>query len=357
MDTKKRQHLQDIYATDPEESDAFTPQVSPSAIKERKRNVRQQQTTHFILGIVVLAVGLSLVYIISRRYIDSLTSVTSPPPITQEYIPRHALQHEAQWVLDLENSFGEPKWIGEGQRPLNVEWLKKAAFNVIMAEKAYEIKEHGEAAKRYENALEIMPDLEGVRLPLGMTYFQLGQFDKALALFKNIPIDTLDATTLNNLGAACIDAESYEIGERYLKRALELNPLYTQVTKNIALLYKAQDMPYETVKYYESYLDLRPDDIDARHDFALYLTKVGRWEQASKQIGELTQQVTDVANLYHLQARIEIKLGNTTAALDATRRAAQLSDPKHALEWMSEEEFDQLRNSTDFQGLMKYKSN
>ena len=41
-------------------------------------------------------------------------------------------------------------------------------------------------------------------------------------------------------------------------------------------------------------------------------------DQASEQLDLLTKEITDIANLYNLQARVELKLGNTKKALDAT---------------------------------------
>ena len=71
----------------------------------------------------------------------------------------------------------------------------------------------------------------------------------------------------------------------------------------------------------------------------------------------MTKEITDIANLYNLQARVELKLGNTKKALDATRRASQLTDPKNALNWMSDTEFDQLREIDEFQELIKLQTN
>ncbi|VGO15524.1 hypothetical protein PDESU_04108 [Pontiella desulfatans] len=354
METGKRQHLQDIYATDRTDRDDFTPQVASEIIEERKREIRRHQFLSFVLGMAVLLLAVSLVYVVVREYIDILQQSSAPEPIQQEYIPRYSLPTESQWVMDFSRSYGDPKWEGEGERPFNASWIKKATFNIILAEQAAETRKYAEAAEYYENALEILPELEGIKVPLGMAYFKLNKNEKALELLDGAPDSDLTHDVLNNLGAACIEAKAFEKGEEYLKRSLGLKPAYAEALNNLAILYKEQGREKEAATAYEQYLDQRPKDTDTRYNFALYLTKIGNWELAGEQLRALTQEVTDVANLYFLLARVENKLGNSADAVDALQRGVQLTDPKLAMAWMSEEEFDLLRNEQEFQSLMKY---
>jgi tetratricopeptide (TPR) repeat protein len=354
MDTGKRQHLQDIYTTDRSSQDDYTPQVANEVIEERKREIRRHQFVGFVLGMTVLVLAVALVYVVVREYMGIQREAAAPTPITQEYIPRYSLAAESQWVLDFSREYGDPKWDGEGERPLNATWLKKATFNLILAEQAAEVREYEEAAEYYENALKIIPQLEGVKVPLGLTYFKMKQFDKALELLADAPEADLTYDILNNLGAACIDAKAYDRAEEYLNRSLEINPVYAEALKNQAVLYQEIDRAAEATKAYEQYLDQRPLDTETRYNFALYLTKVGNWELAGEQLRALTQEVTDVANLYLLLARVENKLGNGEAALEALRRGVQLTDPKLALAWMDDTEFEQLRSREEFQALIKY---
>ena len=354
MDTGKRQHLQDIYSTDRTARDDYTPQVSTEIVEERKREIRRHQFLTFVLGSTVLCIAVALVYVVVREYMDILKESAKPEPITQAYIPRYSLPAEEQWVLDYSRSYADPKWNGEGERPFNATWIKKAAYNVIIAQQAFEVGKYNEATEYYENALEILPELEGVKVPLGMAYFKLQQFDKALALLEDAPAADLTYDILNNLGAACIDAKAYAKGEEYLKRSLELKPAYAEALKNLAILYRDQNKQEDACRIYEQYLDQRPLDTDTRHSFALYLTKVGNWPLAGEQLRKLTDEITDEANLYFLLARVESKLGNPTESVEALQRGVQLTDPKLAMAWMSDEEFDQLRGDEEFQALMRY---
>jgi tetratricopeptide (TPR) repeat protein len=255
--------------------------------------------------------------------------------------------------MDFSRNYADPDWNEEGDRPFNAAWLKKAAFNIILAEQAMEIGEYKEASEYYENALEILPDLEGVRVPLGMAYFKQDQFELALALLESAVDADLTFDVLNNLGAACIEAKAYERGEEYLIRALELKPSYPEALKNQAMLYRKTKQNEKSIKAYEQYLDLRPLDTDTRHSFALFLTKIGNWELAGEQLRTLTAEIKKEATLYQLLARVEMKLGNDRAAIEAFQRASQLSDPTKSLGFMNDAEFDQLRENADFQALIR----
>jgi tetratricopeptide (TPR) repeat protein len=352
MDTGKRQHLQDIYATDQANRDDYTPQVSSEIIDERKREIRRHQFISFVLGMIVLVLSVSLVYVVVREYIDIHALPPSPTPITQEYIPRYSLPSETQWVLDFSRDYASPVWKGEGERPFSGEWIKKAAFNLIMAEQAAGIGENDEAAEYYSNALAILPKLEGVKVPLGMLYFKMKEFDKALALLEDAPKTDLTPDVLNNLGAACLNAKAYDRAESYLKQAIEMQPTYAEAQKNLAELYKAQKRENDAVAAYERYIDLRPTDVDTQHSFALYLTKMGRWKQAADLLEQLTQEITDVPVLYFLLAQVETHNNQPEKAIAALKRGVQLSDPNSALAYMDSSEFEQLRESDEFQVMI-----
>ena len=353
MDTGKRQHLQDIYSTDRSYRDDYTPQVSADILDERKRQIRRHQFASFLLGMLVLILSVSLVYVVVREYIEIQSAEPLPPSITQGFIPRYSLPSESQWVLDFSSSYGDPKWDGKGERPFSGEWVRKAAFNLILAEQAASIGENEVAVEHYENALEIFPDIEGVRIPLGILYFKMEEFDKALALLEDTPASSLTPEVLNNLGAACLNAEAYDQAEIYLKQAIDMRAAYAEPQKNLAVLYKELGKENDAISAYETYIDLRPMDLDTQHDYALYLTKLGRWEQAADVLEGLVQEITDVPTLYFLLAQVEMHNDRPEKVIAALKRGMQLTDPGDALAYMDSSEFEQLRSSDEFQLMLR----
>jgi predicted Zn-dependent protease len=347
MDTGNRQHLQDIYSSEPRTSNEFTPQVSSQVMAERKREMRNQLMGSLFMGLVVLGVIAALVVLVVRQQMQIEERAPTATVVTTQYIPRYSLPNEQQWVLDHSFVFADPAWDGEGDRPFNSQWVMKAAFNLIHAKRAFEIGQYEEAAKYFENALTIFPEMEGVNINLGQTYFKLKQFDKALALLEKMPEDDLTFDIFNNLGASCIEAKAYEKAEHYLNKAIELRPAYAEALKNKAVLYTQTKREDEAINAYEQYLDLRAGDEITRHQFALYLTRIGRWEAAAQQLRMLTETITNQAQLYYLLARAEMKLNNNEAAIMAMQRGAKLNTPEQALVYMNDEDFDKLRESED----------
>ena len=45
------------------------------------------------------------------------------------------------------------------------------------------------AATHFENALEILPYIKTISVPLGMCYFQINKFDRAIELFENVDLN------------------------------------------------------------------------------------------------------------------------------------------------------------------------
>ncbi|MCF7849098.1 MAG: tetratricopeptide repeat protein [Kiritimatiellales bacterium] len=353
MDTDKRHHLQDIYQTDQKFSDDFTPQVSKEIFEERQRDIMRHRFTGFLLGSLVLLMSVAVVYVVFREYRNVRRLTPSPTPITQEYIPRYTLPSGSQWVMDFGHDYADPKWNGKGTRPFNATWVKKAAFNLILAEQAANIGDNERAVKYYTNAQKIFPDLEGIDFRLGLAYFKLDDFENALKVLETVPEDELSHDMLNNLGAACIRAKAFDKAERYFKQAIEMKPTYADAIKNLAGLYQEMERENDAISAYEKYLDLRPGDVDTQHNFALYLTKLGRWEQAALLLESLTEEVTDVSVLYFLLAQVQTHNGNPDKAMTAMKRGIQLLDPNSALAWMNKQEFETLRKSDEFQQMIE----
>lgn len=359
MDTGRRQHLQDIYSTDKTDRDDFTPQVSNEIIENRKREMRRRQFASFGLGLTVLVMAVALAGVVVWQYNRIKKMPETPMALSGEYVPRYSLPDELQWVFDYSSDYGDPTtWEGDGERPFNKEWIIKAAINIVQAQQSIQRGQTDKealrtAAQKYEDTLTIFPDLEGIKVPLGMIYFNLQEYDKAIDVLAGIPEEQLTFEVLSNLGAACTRSKEYDRAEAYLQRALVLKPGFLPALRNLAELYEQQDRREEAIDAYLRYLDFQPTDTDTRYDFALYMIKTDNWQIAAEQLRMLTKDNPGELLFYQLLARAENNIGNFQAAIDAMRRSYQLSDPSRAIQWMSESEFNQLRNTDEFQNQMK----
>jgi tetratricopeptide (TPR) repeat protein len=318
MKTDRRQHLQDIYSSNnPEKEESY--QISSKAVTGRQRELRKRQLTTtlvslFILGLVI---GLTYAIILWQKSFQDTENVGND--VGTKYLSRSGtnLDDESDWVMDYPEAYADPAWDGDGERPLSTYWIKKAAYNLHWAETA---------AKYYEQALEIFPEIENVKVPLADVYLQLERFDDAIALLETVPKSELSSSSLNNMGVALTTAEKYEQAEACLKQALEKEPDYADAMKNLATLYKKQNIPAKAIEIYERYLTAHKDDPDnTRHSYALYLVSIQNWKLAVEQLRTLTKEFPAEAPNYQLLAEAEKQLGNTAAALAALERYSQLT--------------------------------
>lgn len=352
---KKREELRDIYQSDDLDFEKdFTPQVAQEIIEQRQRDLIRSRVTSLFFGALAIVVSVVLIAIVIRDFLSRTQEIAPLAPTEQTtYIPRHTLSSEAAWVLDYEQAAritgpnDDP-----GEKPFSAQWVKKAAYHIIMGEQALTLGETDEALKNLLNVVEIYPEIEGVQRTIGMLFIQKEKYELAaqhleLALKEGEQFDVV-----NNLGTAYIGTENYELAETNLLRALKLQPESPICHKNLAVLYRKMKRPDDAIFHFEKYLDLQPDDIETMQTYALYLTKQGRWKKASEFLEELTQQVTDVAPIYFLLAQVQVQNGQQDKAMKALQRGIQLVDPTLALAWMNRDEFNTVRESKDFKSLV-----
>jgi Tfp pilus assembly protein PilF len=265
------------------------------------------------------------------------------------YIPRHSLPSEAAWVMNYNPSDHDDEL---GEKPLSAKWVRKAAYHLIMGEQALTMDEPEEALKNILQVVEIYPEIEGVQRTIGMLYIQKEEYALAAEHLELALKENESFGVVNNLGTAYIGTENYELAEKHLSRALELQPESPICQKNLAVLYRKMDLPDQAIFHFEKYLDFQPDDVETMQTYALYLTKLGRWETAAKFLEELTQEVTDVAPIYFLLAQVQVQNKQQDKAVAALQRGIQLVDPSLALAWMSQDEFNTVRETKDFRSLI-----
>ena len=86
-----------------------------------------------------------------------------------------------------------------------------------------------------KNALEILPDIKDV--PLGMCYFQINKFDRAIELFENVDLNLLDEDILNNLVLYVLILNHLHL-QKNIYSKLKKKILFIRHLKNLALLYQ-----------------------------------------------------------------------------------------------------------------------
>ncbi len=346
MDKNKNQ--QNIYNSSEKEQNIYTPQIEKDLINERDKEIKRRKNISTSFFIIFLLFLVTLIIIITNYYISPDAESSSSSYYSQEYIPRYTLDKESQWVLDLDKNFSEIS-VNTNQISFNFIWLKKAMYNMILAEQAYETKKYDQALEYYINAQKIVPNLEDLSFRIGMCYFQLQKYDEAIKIFENVSINQLNTTALNNLGAVLTDIKSYDLASNYLSQAIINDPLYANPYKNLAFLNKEIGNNKKSINLYEKYLDLNPDDNQTRHFLALYLNKIGKYNLSNIHIQKLLEKITDDPSIYLLQFYNSKKLGDLDTANEAMIRASNLTGINNPIKWMNDSEFDKFREDENFE--------
>lgn len=343
---------QNIYHNKVEENDLFTPQISKDVINQKQKDLNRIKINNLILGSSVLIISLTLVFILIFKYFQKNESIIVPPPITQGYIPKYTLDNESRWVMDFDNSFLNTSSSENGEKPFNLFWLKKATYNLILGEQAYEFKEYKRALNYFQNAYDIIPNLEDLPIRIGMCYLQLKEYEKAIELLQDTDINSLNKTVLNNIGAAFINAKSYDLALIYLNKSISLDPLYANPLKNLAQLYKETEKKDEAITCYEKYLDQNPYDNDTRYFLALYLTKLDKNLLAIEHLNFLIDNITNDPSLYILLYYNAKQINNLQLANNSMIKASNLAGVNNPLKWMTDDEFNNFKNSDNFESIM-----
>ena len=351
---KKKGELRDIYQSDSRDFEKdFSPQVSQEILEQRQRDLQRTRIASLFFGSLALVVTIILISFVIRDFISerSVSKKISGKEIA--FIPRHTLPSEASWVMDYQQIAEEIDLDNElAEKPLSTTWVKKAAYHIIMGQQALALQEFESALEHFGEVVAIYPEIKGLHRSLGMLYIDREEYGKAVGHLEKALLEEELFDIVNNLGTAYIGTEEYEKAEEYLLRALELRPESPVSHKNLAVLYRKMKRDEPAIFHFEKYIDLRPGDLDTLQMYALYLTKLARWEEAAEFLTTLTQEVTDVAPLYFRLAQVQVQNNQQDLAMAALQRGIQLVDPDLAMAWMSRKEFKEVRDSSEFKSLV-----
>jgi predicted Zn-dependent protease len=351
---KKKDEIRDIYQSSNHDFEKdFTPQVAQELMETRQRALWRSRFISLFFGSLAIVLCVALIAVIIRNFLSELDSAGKVRRQEESFTLRNTLPAEALWVMDyqptasLETDDGKP-----GPKPLSTQWVKKAAYYIILGQQALAINELEQAMEHFLKVVEIYPDIEGLHRAMGMLYLQQKKYLPAVQHLEKALREEDNFDTANSLGAAYTGAEEYEKAEKHLKRAHDLQPENPVCYKNLAELYRKMKRDNDAVYHFEKYLDMQPNDLDTMQTYALYLTRLGRWKEAAVFLTELTKEVTDVAPIYFLLAQVQVQNGQQAKAIEALKRGIQLIDPELALAWMSREEFNTVRNTAEFKTLV-----
>ncbi|MFH0954324.1 MAG: tetratricopeptide repeat protein [Verrucomicrobiota bacterium] len=351
---------QDIYGTDRRK-----PEFEPASDMERAEllnrpwadAVQRQRRSTLILTLVSALIIVLVGTVAIQQYL--LLNRRSPARDVPQPTPRKLvspttleLDAQTQFLMDElteQQAMAIPE---KGDMPLNSTWVKQAAYHLLQADKASREEQFADALTAYREALLIFPALKGVQRQMGLIQLRMKDYKAAAESFEKVL--TQEEPTFgvaNNLGVSYLALETYNKAEANFLLASKLNPQYPLAYFNLATLYVRTGDLARASTYFGKYLMLRPDDVDAAQTYAMVLLQLKQWDRAVTLLDQIGRAAPDVAPIQFRLAEALSHTDKRAAALDALKRGATLVDPRKALAWMSQPEFDLLRNDPGFRQL------
>lgn len=117
----------------------------------------------------------------------------------------------------------------------------------------------------------------------GTMFLRGADYESARAAFKVSNELYPSAAALDGLGCVELQTGKYELADRYFARAMELDPTYTQVLGNRALLYERTGKLAEAEEYFRKAVELAPSNMPIRNNFGVLLSEQGKNSLAIEQ--------------------------------------------------------------------------
>lgn len=366
MSSSEHESIHDIYdtKTDPDYQPLQDPTSSEKGAVENPWVIAQRdhrrKSAFFIVVIVTLII--TMVLLLYWEFMVSPPAETPQAveevaakrglPIRKETVGFDHAPDEIFLQEELQIATGDMT-VGEGDKPLDPSWIKRATLHLLRAEKATNEGRFEAAIEEYSTVLKIFPDMTGIQKQVGLLSLTLKNYEKAIdALERAAREEVMSFEIVNNLGVAYFALKRFDNAEYYLLQALELKPGYSLARYNLGKLYLRSNNIQKAQQYLREYLELKPSDYDTLQLYALVLSKMGKWDDAIPKLEQLTEVSPDVASVYFRLAEALSHRDRSSEAMKALERGVDLIDPKTALAWMARSEFDLLRNENDFQKLI-----
>lgn len=332
--------------------------ADPNPVLDMPPELEAQLRRHRIRSAIFAGIALLLLFTLVALLLRGTRPAPPPPPVIRaeetQYVPKYTLPSDALWVMNYQQ--GAVNLAIEGavsDQPVSTKWVKNVAYHVIVGQQALAVEHYEKATVHFEKALNIFPEIRGVRGSLGTVYLKQHRLEKAVDLLRGAVAEEGSLSAVSNLGAALLAAEQFEEAEQYLLRAQALDPKHPGCHKNLALLYRKTEKPEKALHHFERYFSLYQGDFAAVELYAEYLLKLNRRELAITFLREAcVQQSEEALPLYLLLAKLEARATNEIHAVEALQNITRYISPNLALTKLDQEDFDVIRDTEAFQNLV-----
>ncbi len=189
----------------------------------------------------------------------------------------------------------------------------------------YTTKKYKEVINKGLPILKKNPELNFLTNIISLSYHNLGDHEKAIALLNEaLKYNPKDSSILNNLGLIHTSIENYEIAEEYLERSLKLKPEYISGTVNMANLKLKLNNGKEAINILEKILINNKNNYEINFTLGNAYQQVGDFEKAEncfnkcldldktktiadKSLSLITKYTKDNKHFIHMKEKINMK--------------------------------------------------
>lgn len=175
--------------------------------------------------------------------------------------------------------------MSESQKRSGAKSLLNQAIKTIDLNKNYQ-----QAEKKLQLALKLEPRNVSVLNKLGEVLYEQKKYkDSLVYLNRSLLIDSTNVETKFVVGANYLKMEYYEDAQRIFGDITRGNPTSFEGHFNLGQAYKGLRQFYSAVSSFRTATELRPDDGDARYEYAFSLNKVGADDDVMREYQKLSE--------------------------------------------------------------------
>jgi protein O-mannosyl-transferase len=159
---------------------------------------------------------------------------------------------------------------------LGLELIKTVAESEQNPKKKKALYEEG--IRELERSVEIMPSFGSAFTQMGVAYFRLKNFEKAIENYnKAAALKQADAITLNNIGSVYFEWKKYEEASENFKKALQIDPRFIDAYMNLGSVYGTVGNFNSAMECFQNAIKYSPDN--ARAYFYIAMTYQNRGDK------------------------------------------------------------------------------
>jgi serine/threonine protein kinase/tetratricopeptide (TPR) repeat protein len=185
------------------------------------------------------------------------------------------------------------------------------------------------AAEHFEQAVALKPSAIDAYFQLGMTYHDLGLFDKAIASFKYaLQYSPHDSAIYYQLGTVAMDQFYDREAEAYFLEGLKINPDHTLILLALGRLYIRMNQSSAAISVLIQVTQRDPAMWEGWYELGRAHMKARKWNSALSALEQARQWNFEEAEIYSAMANCYLKTNKKAEARQMVRESLQ-RDPNN----------------------------